>query len=225
MEDIQFWHQVPLGDGRTTPGMIPIYKLEQQYLFDRIAFRDKRVLDVGCWDGYFSFMAEQRGAKQVVALDDPKFRWGGMDGFEFLKEHFRSTVEFRKGTVFDLPVASFDVVLCYGVLYHLSDPLAAATNCFQASNGIVVFEGLIFKEERPMLELIDKPLDGDSSNVYRMSTGYLKSVAELNGFELVHKVQPHVHRGAMLFEAVDHQMPNYPAHCYPISPSYLGKWD
>jgi tRNA (mo5U34)-methyltransferase len=222
MEDINFWHQVPLKDGRITPGKIPIYKLEKDYLFDQIDFRDKTVLDVGCWDGYFSFMAEQRGAKQVMALDDPKFRWGGMAGFEFLKDHFNSSVEFRKGTVFDLPAITFDVVLCYGVLYHLTDPLAAATNCFQASKDIVVFEGLIFEDENPILKLLDKPLDGDGSNVYRMSTGYLKAVGELNGFKLLHRKQPFEHRGTMLFESEDFQAPHYPSHCYPVKPSYLG---
>jgi len=32
------------------------------------------VLDIGAWDGYFSFIAEKRGAK-VFAFDSPKYSW------------------------------------------------------------------------------------------------------------------------------------------------------
>jgi 23S rRNA G2069 N7-methylase RlmK/C1962 C5-methylase RlmI len=31
--------------------------------------RGKTVLDIGAYDGFFSFEAERRGAKQVVAMD------------------------------------------------------------------------------------------------------------------------------------------------------------
>ncbi len=31
--------------------------------------RGKSVLDVGAWDGYYSFLAERAGASRVVALD------------------------------------------------------------------------------------------------------------------------------------------------------------
>ena len=35
--------------------------------------RGKTVLDIGAWDGYFSFLAEERGASRVVACD--RFAW------------------------------------------------------------------------------------------------------------------------------------------------------
>ena len=35
--------------------------------------RGKSVLDIGAWDGYFSFLAEERGASRVVACD--RFAW------------------------------------------------------------------------------------------------------------------------------------------------------
>ncbi|MFT7618472.1 MAG: hypothetical protein ACI97A_002115 [Planctomycetota bacterium] len=54
---------------------------ETLYLFDQLDFQGKSVIDIGCWDGYFSFQAERRGASLVVGFDDPSYRWGGMDGF------------------------------------------------------------------------------------------------------------------------------------------------
>jgi tRNA (mo5U34)-methyltransferase len=37
-------------------------------------FRGRSVLDIGAWDGYYSFLAERRGASRVVALDH--YAWG-----------------------------------------------------------------------------------------------------------------------------------------------------
>ncbi len=212
-------HQVPLDDGRITPGTVPTYKLEKAKLFDQVDFEGKSVLDIGAWDGYFSFTAEKRGAKRVLALDNPDFRWGGLDGFNFLHEHFKSSVEWKKGTVYDLPEEMFDVILCYGVLYHLSDPLLAAVNCFQRSNELVLFEGVIFDSEEPVLTLLGEPYTKDPSNTYSMSTGFMKTLARLNGFELVKNVQTNKLRGAMMFKLTERTPCPYRATCFPIAPA------
>ena len=43
------------------------FKKEQ---LDKIDFTDRSVLDIGCWDGYWSFYSERRGARKVLASDD-----------------------------------------------------------------------------------------------------------------------------------------------------------
>ncbi len=219
MEEIQWRHQVPLDDGRITPGTVATYKLEKAKLFDKVDFNGKSVLDIGAWDGYFSFTAEKRGAKRVVALDDPDFRWGGMDGFNFLHDHFKSSVEWKKGTVYSLPDEMFDVVLCYGVLYHLSDPLLAAINCFQRSNDLVLFEGVIFEGEEPVLELLTPPFWNDPSNTFSMSTGYMNTMARMNGYELVGHVQTADIRAAMMYKQTKKPASPYLPTCFPIPPA------
>src|SRR5205823_2308884 len=71
VEEVQAWHHsIDLGDGVITPGgKTPAhhhYDLERLRLPD---LKDKSVLDVGAWDGYYTFMAEGAGARRVVALD------------------------------------------------------------------------------------------------------------------------------------------------------------
>ncbi|MFT7619828.1 MAG: tRNA (mo5U34)-methyltransferase [Planctomycetota bacterium] len=87
IEDIRWFHKIDLGDGRVTDGRVDIATFETLYLFDQLDFQGKSVIDIGCWDGYFSFQAERRGASHVVGFDDPSYRWGGMDGFNFLRQH------------------------------------------------------------------------------------------------------------------------------------------
>jgi SAM-dependent methyltransferase len=83
-------------------------------------------LDVGCmWnvDGGIAFLAEEAGAERVTGIDvmppTPRFE----------AEHARrsSGVRFVQGDVHDpMTVAEagrHDVVWCYGVLYHVPDPM------------------------------------------------------------------------------------------------------
>jgi len=63
-----FWfHTIDLGHGVVTPGTPPNEVMERAGSFPDV--RGKSVLDIGAWDGKYSFRAEQAGARQVVALD------------------------------------------------------------------------------------------------------------------------------------------------------------
>jgi tRNA (mo5U34)-methyltransferase len=69
--DVGFWwHSIDLGDGVVTPGTKSSDWLEQELA--RLELGDlsgKSVLDIGAYDGYYSFAAERLGAERVVALD------------------------------------------------------------------------------------------------------------------------------------------------------------
>src|SRR5215210_2436846 len=62
-----WYHRVELPGGVVTPGTSPA-SVKSYRLPDRLD--GKRVLDVGAWDGFWTFEALKRGAKQVVAIDD-----------------------------------------------------------------------------------------------------------------------------------------------------------
>lgn len=77
-----WWHSIDLGDGVVTPG----HKTPAQLALEMAAwklpdFAGKTVLDIGAWDGFYSFLAERSGARRVVALDyhawglDSKRQW------------------------------------------------------------------------------------------------------------------------------------------------------
>jgi tRNA (mo5U34)-methyltransferase len=65
-----WWHSITLGDGVVTPGEKSAAVLEEEWRNMALpSLRGKTVLDIGAWDGWFSFAAERAGASRVVALD------------------------------------------------------------------------------------------------------------------------------------------------------------
>ena len=131
VDAIRWYHRIDLGGGVVTPGL--------ESAADRLALlglpddlSGLRVLDVGAWDGAFSFECERRGAARVVAAD--WFAWHGDNwstkaGFELARRTLGSEVSDVDVDVMDLsPEAvggTYDVVLFLGVLYHLRHPLLA----------------------------------------------------------------------------------------------------
>lgn len=117
-----------------------------RHQLDKIDFAGKTVLDIGCWDGMWSFYAEQRRARHVLATDDLLQNWGSGEGIRLARELFNSSIELdQRRSIYDLASMSrtFDIVLCLGVYYHLHDPFYAFSQIRHCchENSIVVFEG------------------------------------------------------------------------------------
>src|SRR5262249_27742269 len=69
-----WWHSIDLGFGVTTPGMKSAEQLAKETAALALpGFAGKTVLDIGAWDGFFSFLAATHGAAGVVACDH--FAW------------------------------------------------------------------------------------------------------------------------------------------------------
>jgi tRNA (mo5U34)-methyltransferase len=68
---LRWHHKIDLGDGLVTPGLADRSTELEATLPD---LAGQTVLDIGAWDGYYSFLAERRGAARVVALDH--YVWG-----------------------------------------------------------------------------------------------------------------------------------------------------
>lgn len=65
-----WWHSIDLGEGVTTPGRKSAMWLRQELETLQLPdLQGKSVLDIGAWDGYYSFAAERLGARRVLALD------------------------------------------------------------------------------------------------------------------------------------------------------------
>jgi tRNA (mo5U34)-methyltransferase len=133
VEALRWYHTIDLGQGIVTRG-VDDTPLRLARLDLPSSFAGRSVLDIGAWDGFFSFDAERRGASRVVATDHYSWHgpgWGtndGKAGFKLAREILGSRVEDDDIDVMELSperVGTFDVVLFLGVLYHLRHPLLA----------------------------------------------------------------------------------------------------
>ena len=144
--ELRWHHSINLGQGIITPGQDNSErKLQRLNLPGSLA--GKSVLDVGAWDGFFSFEAERRGAARVLATDsyswDGSHDWGDQRGFQLARTVLGSKVEDQTIDVLDLSpekVGQHDVVLFLGVLYHMKHPLLAVERVASVTREMVVLE-------------------------------------------------------------------------------------
>lgn len=136
-------HRITLPGGIVTPGsQDPM--LNPGYLALPDDLTGKTVLDIGCSDGFFSFESERRGASRVVAVDDYSSVYVDTpEGFGVVRELLGSKVEFIESSLYDLDpdrVGRFDVILFFGVLYHLRYPLHAIDHLARLCSGQIILE-------------------------------------------------------------------------------------
>jgi len=220
-----FFHVIDLGDGLVTagdsrgellcaPGSIP-------------DVTGRSVLDIGAWDGKFSFLAESRGARRVVALDHYVWRldWeareayyrrcekdgvapdpdlidhgflveGGLPGkagFDLVHAYLASSVEAVADDFMTMDLdrlGSFDVVLYFGVLYHMVDPIGALRRVRRVTGEVAVIEtaGVVVPSV-PAASLTSfypaDELNGDYGNWFAPTPEALAGMCRAAGFSRV----------------------------------------
>jgi len=163
---VKYWrHRIDLGNGIFTPGT------ENPKAFDYLGLpkdlSGKTVLDIGAWDGLYSFEAERRGAK-VLATDlwhdeklGKKFLWddirNGVEGFLTARDILDSKVEHKNISVYDISpetVGDFDIVLFLGVLYHLPDPILALKTVASVTKQVLIVESQLVKTKTENIPLM-----------------------------------------------------------------------
>ena len=105
-----------------------------------------RILDIGCAEGYFSFEAEKRGAREVIAIDSSP---DSVRRFNIVKSARQSSATAYLCSVYDLDrkkFGTFDLVLFYGVFYHLKHPQLALEKIADVCTGQLLFQTHIYEE-------------------------------------------------------------------------------
>jgi 2-polyprenyl-3-methyl-5-hydroxy-6-metoxy-1,4-benzoquinol methylase len=166
LQRYRFYHVIPLTEKLQTPGWQDPTVLRTQKMvkraLDSLDFKGKRVLDVGCRDGLFSFEAEKRGASDVIGIDNDL----SQGATEFLIPFFKSRVQMHQRNLYDLTpemFGTFDVVICPGVLYHLRFPFLALKRISEVlrDDGQLVLETAIWADASP-LALLHCPVGSES---------------------------------------------------------------
>lgn len=190
---IRWYHTIDLGEGVVTRGVddSPL-RLARVHLPESL--HGKTVLDIGAWDGFFSFECERRGAARVVAADHFSWHgtgWGTKAGFTLAREALGSRVEDIDIDVMDLGperVGTFDVVLFLGVLYHLRHPYLALERVASVVRDYLIVETVVDLVGFPRPAMAFYPgreLNNDPTNWWGPNVPAVKGMLESLGFREV----------------------------------------
>jgi tRNA (mo5U34)-methyltransferase len=198
VDEIRWFHRIDLGDGIVTPGEDDsARKLRRLRLPERLD--GQTVLDVGPFDGFFSFEAERRGASRVVAVDPACWPppawgpngWGTQVGFLLARRALGSSVEDIDVDLLDIPpetVGTFDVVLFLGLFNHLRDPwhvLSSAASVYRRLMVVETHADLLDWPPPAMASYPGAEVDGDPSNYWGPNAAAIAGMLRLERFRRV----------------------------------------
>lgn len=168
VDSMTWMHSIDLGNGLKSKGKWGDHTKAIWNAVDKVDFRGKKVLDIGCCDGLWSFEAEKRGAREIYAIDDLSQRSfvGTRNSaehvtyrkpdptFQFASSLLRSKAKyFPDVSVYDLKeklaANDFDVVIFCGVYYHLRHPLLALSKIrsIMKTGATIIVEGVAITNE------------------------------------------------------------------------------
>ncbi|MBV8457542.1 MAG: DUF1698 domain-containing protein [Acetobacteraceae bacterium] len=139
-KEAYWFHRIELAPDLITPGWsnpktekLPYYGLPED-------MAGMRVLDIGCAEGFFSFEAERRGASEVVSIDAFP---DSIRRFNICRAALGSKATGFLTSVYDLKsrnFRTFDLVMFFGVLYHLRHPLLALERVQDVCTGTLLLQ-------------------------------------------------------------------------------------
>ncbi len=207
---IPWFHQIDLENGIITPGLdASASKLDFIKMPDNL--NGMTVLDIGAWDGFFSFAAARRGASRAVALDS--YVWqseshGNKRGFELARRVLDSRVEDCEMEVLDIGperLGTFDLVLFLGVLYHMRHPLLALEKVASVTSQMLILETHVdmLCHDRPVMAFYPgSDLADDPTNWWGPNQAAVEAMLKSVGFREVRAVA----------RAYDSRFVPYPLH-------------
>ena len=199
VESLTWVHSIDLGNGIVTKGEWGAPNPLILDAFSAIDFNGKKVLDIGCWDGLWSFQAEARGAAEVYATDYLPDRWGGSSTFSLCHKVLNSKARYYPNvSVYalnqQLDIRDFDIVIFCGIYYHLKHPLLALSRIREVmkTGAILILEGeAIYNFDEPYARFFYRKYHvGDRSNWWVPTVACLREWVECSFFEIINEYKP-----------------------------------
>jgi len=193
-----WYHSIALPGGNVIEGLLSLETLRGRLARMPIPedLRGKRVLDIGAWDGWFSFEMEKRGA-EVVAVDCVE-----LDTFREAHRLLDSKVQYLEMDVLELTPATvgrFDIVLFLGVLYHLKHPMLALERVCALATDLTIVESFAADVgEYPLLEFYETDeLRSQLDNWFGPNLDALAAMCRSVGFARVETIYTDADRAAL----------------------------
>ena len=187
LQALGWYHSIELPTGEVIRGFQSVEQLRLRVRQFPIPedLTGKRVLDIGAWDGWFTFEMERRGAS-VMAVDAVR-----SEKFLRARELLGSRAEYVVADVCDLRPADlgyFDIVLFLGVLYHVKHPVLALERVCALATDLVCVESYVTDDGsdprlKPAMEFYETTeLCGQFDNWVGPNTACLTAFCRAAGF-------------------------------------------
>src|ERR1700722_464511 len=183
LAQLKRWHRFEIPDGRPVEGVNDIDGLRRRIGLFPIPedLSGKRVLDIGAWDGWFTFEMERRGA-EVMAVDCVESA-----NFQYLRRELKSKVDYRILDMYDLTpekLGRFDIVLFLGVLYHLKHPLLGLEKVCALTKGMAAVQTFVSPDTgSPAMEFFEMTeLGGQFDNWVAPNVACVLAMCRTAGF-------------------------------------------
>jgi tRNA (mo5U34)-methyltransferase len=160
------WHYQFDLKGNLTPiwqeDRVNRHRQRKRYFFDPLvdlvggSLAGKRVLDLGCNAGFWSLCAAEAGCDYVLGIDG---RQSHIDQANFVfevNEIQTDRYDFVTGNLFDVDLGqfgSFDIVLCLGLMYHISKHMVLMEKISEVNNDILVIDTTLSMLPGSVLEI------------------------------------------------------------------------
>src|SRR6266404_4577737 len=166
-------------------------------------------LDAGCGVGFFAQILQEAGL-EVHAFD------GRTENVEQARTRFPG-ISFAQGDVENPEIrklGEFDLVLCFGLLYHLENPFSAIRNLRAVTRKGLLLESMCFPDEEPWMLLREESSLEDQSlwtlafyategclvkMLYRAGLAAVYRVAALPDHDDFRETSKHARRRTILF--------------------------
>ena len=145
----------------------------------------KTVLDVGSGVGHLARFFVEQGC-QVTCVD------ARPENIAVLRSRYQDIRADVLNVEMDSldAVGQFDIVFCYGLLYHLENPLAALRNMARACSDLLLLETVISDSFEPILRLEDEPAETPNQALgglgNRPSPGFVVMALARAGFPYIY---------------------------------------
>lgn len=196
------WHyQIEFDGGVRTPIPNPAklnrHQQRRRYFFDALlqvtggSLEGRRVLDLGCNAGYWAYLAMEAGADFLLGVDARErqldqarlvFEAKGIDPARY---------RFEQANVFEHDFNErFDIVLCLGLLYHVSKPMELFEVMADVEAELLVIDTIVFPSQESVFKVHREPVDkwlnaADMETVLIPSPQAVIDLAAQFGFETV----------------------------------------
>jgi tRNA (mo5U34)-methyltransferase len=143
-------------------------------------------IDSGCGVGFFAGLLSECGL-DVKAFD------GRENNVEEARKRYPD-ISFEQGDIEDKSIVglgSFDLVLCFGLLYHLENPLRAIRNLRALTGSVLLLESMCLPQYEPLVLLREEPSLDDQSLTdlaFYPSEGCIVKMLYRAGYAAVYRV-------------------------------------